>query len=102
MKRTKRLVVGIVVAGIIAFQGGSIARAHNAGHVFLPSGECQDVGAGNAPTPAGGENDHVIENNPQVRSDGKIDQNPDIPGAQIGASNAGERGNSAVVREECR
>ena len=101
MRRTKQLIVGFAVAGILAFQGGSVARAHNAGHVFLPSGECQDVGAGNAPTPAGGENQRVIEKNPQVRSDGKIDQNPDIPGAQIGASNAGERGNSEVEREEC-
>ena len=104
MKRTKRLVVGCTVAGILAFQGGIVARAHNAGHINLPTGRCQEAGAGNAPQPAGGTNENVIAHNPQVRaSDGKIDQNQDpaFPGAQIGTSNAGERGNSEIEREEC-
>lgn len=50
MKMTKRLGVTLVVAALLTL-GGSVARAHNAGHIHLPHGECQDVGSGkHAPT----------------------------------------------------
>ena len=95
MSRTKPLVVGLAVAGVLAIQPGASALAHNAGHVDLPTGECQNVGSGKSVTPAS-------ENNPLTNAAGEIDQNPNIDGDQIGASNAGERGNSAVDRRHCQ
>ena len=85
MKRTKRLVVGIVVAGIIAFQGliGGVALAHNAGHIHLPSGECQDVGSGK----------HA--HNPEQQ-----DKIPG-PGDQYGARYAAEQGNTPIFARHC-
>ena len=94
MHRTKRLIVGLAVAGVLAIQSGTSVRAHNAGHVDLPTGECQNVGSGKSVTP---ESEH----NPLTNAAGEIDQNPAIDGDQIGASNAGERGNSAVDRRHC-
>lgn len=70
------------------------ANAHNAGHVFLPSGECRNVGGGKsvalpasaaAYTNAAGERDLI----------------PSTPGDEIGARYAAEQGNSRVLPRSC-
>ena len=85
MKRTKRLVVGIVVAAVIMLQGlmGGMALAHNAGHIHLPTGECRDVGHGNhGPT----------ENQ---------DKDPELDGDQFGARHAADQGNTPIYPGHC-
>jgi hypothetical protein len=86
MKRTRRLVAGVVVAVALAIQvlTGTVALAHNAGHIHLPNGECQDVGSGN----------HAA--NPDLQ-----DRDPNQPGDQYGARWAAQQGNTPIWPRHC-
>lgn len=82
MKRGTRLAVALLVGGTLTI-GSSVALAHNAGHIHLPTGECVNVGSGDhAPT------EHQ-------------DQNPDLPGDQYGARHAADEGNTPIYPRHC-
>ncbi len=83
MKGMKRLVIGVVVATIVMVMCTStIALAHNAGHIHLPTGECVDVGSGkHAPT----------ENQDKIPG----------PGDQYGARWAADQGNTPIYPRHC-
>ena len=85
MKRTKRLVVGIALVVVVGMQGltAGAALAHNAGHIHLPTGECQNVGSGK----------HA--HNPEQQ-----DKIPG-PGDQYGARWAAEQGETPIFPRHC-
>ncbi len=88
MRRTKQLIVGFAVAGILA-SGGSVALAHNAAHIHLPNGDCMDVGSGK----------HA--HNPEQQ-----DKDPSTPpsstgGDEFGARHAATQGNSRIYPRFC-
>lgn len=87
MKRTKRLMVVVVVAVVFVLLGltSVVAWAHNAGHVHVPSGECINVGAGNEVILPNGE---------------KLDLIPG-EGDQFGARYAAEQGKTPVYPRHC-
>ena len=83
MKKTKQLIVGLTIAGIIA-SGGSAVLAHNAAHIHLPNGECRDVGSGK----------HA--HNPEQQ-----DKDPSTPGDEFGARHGADQGNSRIYPRFC-
>jgi hypothetical protein len=70
------------------------ANAHNSGHVFLPSGECIEVG---------GNNSVGLPDNAQAYTNtaGERDLIPGTSGDEIGARFAAEQGNSRVQPRGC-
>ena len=82
MKRMKQLVIALVVAAILALST-SVALAHNAGHIHLPTGECVDVGSGK----------HAHNPDQQDKIPG--------PGDQYGARWAAEQGNTPIWPRHC-
>lgn len=85
MKQAKRFVLGIFVAAVLVVQlfTGTVALAHNAGHIHTPSGACIDVGSGN----------HA--HNPEHQDK--------IPGGgdEYGARWAAEQGNTPIHPRHC-
>jgi hypothetical protein len=86
VKRIKQLVVGIAVVAVLALSS-SVALAHNAGHVILPSGECVNVGS-QKEAPLVGPDKQQLDLIPG-------------PGDQYGARYAADQGNSKVLPGEC-
>jgi hypothetical protein len=82
MNRMKHLMIALVVAATLVLSG-SVALAHNAGHIHLPNGECVDVGSGK----------HA--HNPEEQ-----DKIPG-PGDQYGARWAAEQGNTPIWPRHC-
>jgi len=79
------LVVFVGVVAVIALP--LVATAHNAGHLFLPDGSCQEVGAFN-PAPLVGQNQTPLDLVPGTPQDefgvsfvGVSRQTPIYPGA---------------------
>ena len=92
----KRLVFSAVVAAGLsaAAMVPATARAHNAGHIILPSGECLNVGSNNSvvlPESAAA----------YTNANGERDLIPGTSGDEIGARFAAEQGNSAVRPRPC-
>jgi hypothetical protein len=89
MMRRKRVVVGFTVAIAVAVQLGvsSMAFAHNAGHFFLPKGQCVTLGS-LKPGPFVGPNGEQLDLIPG-------------PGDQFGVRFAAERGQTPVLPGEC-
>lgn len=84
------LALGISAAALFP----AAASAHNAGHIFLPSGECVEVGGGNSvtlPDAAGA----------YTNAAGERDLIPGTPGDEIGARFAAEQGTSRVLPRPC-
>jgi hypothetical protein len=88
---TAALAAGLSAAAIFPIP----ASAHNAGHIILPSGDCQNVGGNNSvslPDSAAA----------YTNRDGDLDLIPGTPGDEIGARFAAEQGNSAVLPRSCQ
>ena len=90
-KATTPMVVLLALVGLMTL--APVAQAHNAGHVFLPSGECVDVGSGK-------EAPLVPESNPNRNDQGQLDLITG-PGDQYGARFAAARGNTPILPAEC-
>lgn len=92
---TRSLKAGLVVAILgAALLVPAPAFAHNAAHQLLPTGECQNSGAGNVVQlpPA--------SNTPHKDSSGALDMIPG-PGDQFGARFAVTRGNTPLLAGHC-
>lgn len=85
-RRFSLLVAAGTLAAMLAIPGA--AAAHNRGLVWLPSGECVQVGALNEVYPG-----------PDKTT--KLDLDPVAEGDNFGTSWAAARGNSAVEKGEC-
>ena len=99
MRRTKQLIVGFAVAGILA-SGGSVALAHNAAHIHLPTGECQDVGSGKSAPFVPDQNPHQHQGDPDDPNNGRLDLQPG-DGDQYGARYGADQGNSRTYPNTC-
>jgi len=90
-KATTPVVVLLALVGLMTLT--PVAQAHNAGHVFLPSGACVDVGSGK-------EAPLVPASNPNRNLQGQLDL---IPGSgdQYGARFAADQGNTPILPAEC-
>lgn len=87
MKRRISLLVAVgAVAAMLALPGA--ASAHNRGLVWLPSGECVQVGALNE-----------VYRGPDKTT--KLDLDPVAEGDNFGTSWAAARGNSALEKGQC-
>lgn len=86
----------LLVAAAVALAVAAPVAAHNAGHLILPDGSCQNVGSlKDAP--------YVSPNNPHVNTTtdpGKLDLEPGS-GDQYGARFAADQGQSAVLPRSC-
>ena len=69
------------------------ASAHNAGHFYLPSGECRNVGAGN---------DVALPGGAQAPSNGGFLDLIPGRGDQFGARYAADQGNTPILGGFCR
>jgi hypothetical protein len=87
-----RKLAAIASVAVVTAFGAGTALAHNAGHVILPDGSCQDVGSGR-PAPA------VAAQNPN-QAGGYLDLEPG-PGDQYGARFAADQGLSQVEPRFC-
>lgn len=93
MKINNRFMIAILVALLAIFMTIGVASAHNAGHIFLPDGQCLNVGSlKEAPI--------VGDGNPNHLSTGQLDLTPGS-GDQFGARFAADQGNSAVLPGGC-
>jgi len=82
VKRSKRMTIAILTMASLTL-GGSVALAHNAGHIHLPNGECVDVGSGKH-----GPTEHQ-------------DKDPNQPGDQHGARHAADQGKTPIYPRHC-
>ena len=87
MKRT--LVIG---AGVLALVGMPfVARAHNAGHIFLPDGNCQ---------PLGSFHDAPLVGPDRTQLD-LVPQTPNPPFDEYGVSFVGFNGQTPIIPGRC-
>jgi hypothetical protein len=87
----RRLVLSLIVAAGLAGFGVTSAGAHNAGHFFLPSGQCLEVGGFNQVFP-GPEKTTALDLDPST---------PSPPFDEIGTSFAGFQGNTPIEPGPC-
>ncbi|HEX7172019.1 MAG TPA: hypothetical protein VF365_05355 [Candidatus Limnocylindria bacterium] len=86
MNRRRSLLIAATFAALLALPG--VASAHNRGLVWLPSGECVQVGALN-------------EVYPGPDKSTKLDLDPITDGDNFGTSWAATRGGSALEKGAC-
>jgi hypothetical protein len=93
--------IGFVLAAVLMafFATQSVALAHNAGHVILPSGECVNVGSLK-------EAPYVPAANPNQTDNGQLDLIADPKNGtdttdQYGARYAAIQGNTPILPGEC-
>ena len=81
----RRIVVLLFAAAALLTVGATSATAHNAGHIFLPSGGCLEIGSFKE-APAGID---------------LIPETPNPPFDEYGASFAGFQGNTPIIAGVC-
>jgi hypothetical protein len=81
----RRLVLLLIAAASLAMLGANSARAHNAGHFFLPSGKCLEIGSFK-------ESPHGLDLVPET---------PNPPFDEYGASFAAFQGNTPIFPGAC-
>ena len=88
MKRRVSLVLGTTaMIALVAFPG--TVSAHNRGLVWLPTGECVQVGSLKSVSP-GPDKDVLLDLRPETS-----------PADEIGTAYAADEGNSAVEKGQC-
>jgi len=97
MNLPRRLLLAVMVALLFSAAVVSLASAHNAGHIILPSGQCLNVGSlKDAPL--------VPAANPNRNDLGQLDlidgPSPDT-GDQYGARFAAIQGSTPILPGEC-
>lgn len=86
MNRRRSLLIAVTFAALLALPG--VASAHNRGLVWLPNGECVQVGALNE-----------VYTGPDRST--KLDLDPITDGDNFGTSWAATRGESALEKGVC-
>jgi hypothetical protein len=81
---TRRTLAAVIaVSLLLSASSASLAVAHNAGHMHLPTGECRDVGSG------------------KHHSNRQVDRYPATASDEYGARWAADQGNTPIYQRFC-
>lgn len=92
LRRARRIAFASAAVGAVALFGVAPVGAHNAGHLFLPNGTCQNIGSFRD-APLVGHDRNQLDLVPET---------PNPPFDEYGASFVGYHGKTPILPGPCR